>query len=69
MQLSEECSGLQMVKKLEYPRRVEGKEIEVAKIALQVVVLLHLDPPLAHTVHIEPLTPADWESERLQEIH
>lgn len=25
-------------------------------------VLLHLDPPVAHTVNIEPLTPADWES-------
>ncbi|KAL8819921.1 MAG: hypothetical protein Q9223_001751 [Gallowayella weberi] len=24
-------------------------------------LLLHSDPPLAHTVHIEPLTPADWE--------
>jgi peroxin-1 len=24
-------------------------------------ILLHLDPPLAHTVNIEPLTPADWE--------
>ena len=29
---------------------------------LQVNVLLHLDPPLAHTVNVEPLTPADWES-------
>ena len=28
----------------------------------KIVVLLHLDPPLAHTVHIEPLTPGDWES-------
>lgn len=25
---------------------------------------LHLDPPKAHTVNIEPLTPSDWESER-----
>ena len=25
-------------------------------------MLLHTDPPLAHTVNIEPLTPADWES-------
>ncbi|MCJ1251584.1 Peroxisome biosynthesis protein pex1 [Trapelia coarctata] len=24
-------------------------------------ILLHVDPPLAHTVNIEPLTPADWE--------
>ncbi|KAL8953872.1 MAG: hypothetical protein Q9222_000318, partial [Ikaeria aurantiellina] len=24
-------------------------------------LLLHLDPPLAHTVNIEPLTPGDWE--------
>ena len=27
----------------------------------KVDVLLHLDPPSAHTVHIEPLTPGDWE--------
>ncbi|SLM40033.1 peroxisome biosynthesis protein (pas1 peroxin-1) [Lasallia pustulata] len=27
----------------------------------KVGVLLHLDPPLAHTVNIEPLTPGDWE--------
>lgn len=24
-------------------------------------ILLHLDSPIAHTVNIEPLTPADWE--------
>ena len=24
-------------------------------------VFLHLDPPVAHTVNIEPLTPGDWE--------
>jgi peroxin-1 len=28
---------------------------------LKVTATLHFDPPLAHTVHIEPLTPADWE--------
>lgn len=27
----------------------------------KVTASLHLDPPLAHTVNIEPLTPADWE--------
>ncbi|RMZ72750.1 putative peroxin-1 [Pyrenophora seminiperda CCB06] len=27
----------------------------------QVGILLHLDPPQAHTIHIEPLTPVDWE--------
>ena len=27
----------------------------------RVGILLHLNPPLAHTVHVEPLTPADWE--------
>ncbi|KAL9128782.1 MAG: hypothetical protein Q9217_002611 [Psora testacea] len=27
----------------------------------KVNLLLHLDPPLAHTVNIEPLSPADWE--------
>ncbi|KAI9814846.1 MAG: Peroxisome biosynthesis protein pex1 [Thelocarpon impressellum] len=29
--------------------------------AQKIGVTLHLDPPLAHTVNIEPLTPADWE--------
>lgn len=24
---------------------------------------LHLDPPQAHTVNIEPVTATDWESE------
>lgn len=28
----------------------------------KVSTYLHLDPPMAHAVHIEPLTPADWES-------
>jgi peroxin-1 len=27
----------------------------------KVVASLHVDPPLAHTINIEPLTPADWE--------
>ena len=27
----------------------------------KVGLLVHLDPPLAHTINIEPLTPADWE--------
>lgn len=27
----------------------------------KVTASLHVDPPLAHTVNIEPLTPADWE--------
>src|SRR5436305_144034 len=27
----------------------------------KVAILLHLDPPVAHTVNIEPLTPGDWE--------
>ena len=36
--------------------------IEDAKVVTQVGISLHLDPPIAHTAHIEPLTPADWES-------
>ncbi|KAL9113696.1 MAG: hypothetical protein Q9227_002141 [Pyrenula ochraceoflavens] len=28
----------------------------------KVGVQLHLDPPIAHTVNIEPLTPSDWEA-------
>ena len=59
--------GLADGQKVRIPGRAEGKQTEVAKKALQVVILLHLDPPLAHTVHIEPLTPADWESERVLE--
>jgi peroxin-1 len=27
----------------------------------KVGILLHLDPPQAHTIYIEPLTPVDWE--------
>ena len=27
----------------------------------RIALLLHLDPPVAHTVNIEPLTSADWE--------
>ena len=33
-----------------------------AEVVGQISVVLHLDPPVTHTVHIEPLTPADWES-------
>lgn len=28
----------------------------------QISVVLHVDPPLAHTVNIEPMTPTDWDS-------
>ena len=28
----------------------------------KVGLLVHLNPPMAHTVNIEPITPADWES-------
>jgi len=27
----------------------------------KVGILVHLDPPVAHTINIEPLTPSDWE--------
>jgi peroxin-1 len=27
----------------------------------KVGIVLHLDPPQAHTINIEPLTPVDWE--------
>ncbi|KAI0404832.1 AAA-domain-containing protein [Xylaria palmicola] len=29
--------------------------------AQKVTAIIHVDPPLAHTVNIEPLTPEDWE--------
>ncbi len=32
----------------------------------KVTATIHLDPPLAHTIHIEPLTPEDWE---MVELH
>lgn len=28
----------------------------------QINISMHIDPPTSHTVHIEPLTPSDWES-------
>ncbi|KAF7591794.1 Peroxisome biosynthesis protein pex1 [Aspergillus hancockii] len=28
----------------------------------RVGIFIHLDPPVAHTINIEPLTPEDWES-------
>lgn len=28
----------------------------------KVGILIHLDPPVAHSINIEPLTPADWEA-------
>lgn len=48
---------------------IQGLEIDAAFAKIlalsegqKVSILLHLDPPMAHTVHIEPLTPADWEA-------
>ena len=47
----------------------QGLEIDAAFAKLlglsegqKLSILLHLDPPVAHTVNIEPLTPADWEA-------
>ncbi|MCJ1481772.1 Peroxisome biosynthesis protein pex1 [Schaereria dolodes] len=37
-----------------------GRTIGLAE-GQKVGVVLHLDPPSAHTVNIEPLTPGDWE--------
>ncbi|KPI45650.1 Peroxisome biosynthesis protein PAS1 [Cyphellophora attinorum] len=51
-------------RELEVPM-VEIDSIFGAKVGLsearKVGLLVHLDPPLAHTINIEPLTPADWE--------
>lgn len=55
---SDVCWVLQTAKRLD--KQVTA--IEDAEIVTQVGVSLHLDPPVAHTVNIEPLTPADWES-------
>ncbi|KAI0017292.1 P-loop containing nucleoside triphosphate hydrolase protein [Xylariomycetidae sp. FL0641] len=55
--------------------RGAGKDQEVASVEIdatlaatlglsdgqKVMTIIHLDPPLAHTVNIEPLTPEDWE--------
>jgi peroxin-1 len=47
----------------------QGLEIDAAFAKLlglsegqKLSILLHLDPPVATTVNIEPLTPADWEA-------
>jgi peroxin-1 len=51
-------------KELDVPM-VEIDSIFGAKLGLgegrKVGLLVHLDPPMAHTVNIEPLTPVDWE--------
>ncbi|KAI1486295.1 P-loop containing nucleoside triphosphate hydrolase protein [Biscogniauxia mediterranea] len=55
--------------------RGSGKDQEVASVEIdatlaatlglfdgqKVTAVIHVDPPLAHTVNIEPLTPEDWE--------
>ncbi|TGJ85895.1 hypothetical protein E0Z10_g2885 [Xylaria hypoxylon] len=49
-------------------REVSSVEIDATLAATlglsdgqKVVAIIHVDPPLAHTVNIEPLTPEDWE--------
>ncbi|KAI9859647.1 MAG: Peroxisome biosynthesis protein pex1 [Trichoglossum hirsutum] len=37
-----------------------GRMLELQD-AQKIGVLIHVDPPLAHTINIEPLTPSDWE--------
>lgn len=55
--------------------RGSGRDQEVASVEIdatlartlglpdgqKVTAIIHVDPPLAHTVNIEPLTPEDWE--------
>ncbi|KAK6864609.1 ATPase [Apiospora arundinis] len=55
--------------------RGSGRDQEVAAVEIdatlastlgitdgqKVLAIIHVDPPLAHTVNIEPLTPEDWE--------
>lgn len=49
-------------------REVSSVEIDATLAATlglsegqKVIAIVHADPPLAHTVNIEPLTPEDWE--------
>lgn len=49
-------------------REVSSVEIDATLAATlglsegqKVIAIVHVDPPLAHTVNIEPLTPEDWE--------
>ncbi|KAI1333182.1 AAA-domain-containing protein [Xylariaceae sp. FL0255] len=49
-------------------REVPSVEIDVTLASTlgltegqKVMVVIHVDPPVAHTVNIEPLTPEDWE--------
>lgn len=60
---------------LNHERTRGGREIEAQTVEIdgsfantlglvegqQIGLMAHLDPPLAHTVNIEPLTPSDWE--------
>ena len=60
---------------LSQERSRSGRDIEIQTVEIdasfakslaliegqQIGLLVHLDPPLAHTINIEPLTPADWE--------
>ncbi|KAI2606684.1 AAA-domain-containing protein [Hypoxylon sp. NC1633] len=55
--------------------RASGRDQEVASVEIdatlaatlglsdgqRVMAIIHVDPPLAHTINIEPLTPEDWE--------
>ncbi|KAL7629107.1 Peroxisome biosynthesis protein pex1 [Parahypoxylon ruwenzoriense] len=55
--------------------RGSGRDQEVASVEMdatlaatlglsdgyKAIAIIHIDPPLAHTVNIEPLTPEDWE--------
>jgi peroxin-1 len=53
--------GLQDAQKVRFalaPR----KPVTPANSPLKVGILIHVDPPLANTINIEPLTPSDWES-------
>ncbi|KAI0486480.1 AAA-domain-containing protein [Xylaria cf. heliscus] len=49
-------------------REVSSVEIDATLAATlglfdgqKVMAIIHIDPPLAHTINIEPLTPEDWE--------
>lgn len=39
-----------------------GLQSPLTLLTVQVGLFIHLDPPVAHTINIEPMTPEDWES-------
>jgi peroxin-1 len=56
---------LQDAQKVKFILILGNLSLRLTSHPLKIGVLIHVDPPLAHTINIEPLTPSDWESKNL----